>query len=309
MLISGIRQLPPRSGCKKKESQCVRQNATLTLSSSLMSTLGGEQMAPSVLAFCIGCLHTLKRQDGNNVNEPFIGAASIWSLGQALRQKLWPSRWWDSEPPRRKSKGSTVKCTSKRGYWAPIIWARADEGPWSGNLHFLGRGDALEVGYCQARRGSGAATASILQPSHPTESNHRTWVRNEDQHNQTFNEARDVHWKALEAAHLLEQNIERLSQAASRAKSAEFWCAYSCNNSRRRPQGRCPHSPSPLGLKSIWLSWTKRRCPLGRVPQETPRGRWLEKERWRRVISASTHPGARAEALPGSTNTNVGCEG
>ena len=88
-------------------------------SSSLMSTLGGEQMAPNVLAFCRGCLHMLERQDGKNANELFVGATSNRSLGQALKQKLWPSRWWVSEPPGRRYKGSTMKCTSKRGYWDP----------------------------------------------------------------------------------------------------------------------------------------------------------------------------------------------
>ena len=83
-------------------------------------------MAPNILAFCRGCLHMLRRWDGKNTNEPFIGAISNWSLGQVLRQKLWPSGCWDSEPPGRRSKGSTMKCFSKRGYWAPTIWARAD---------------------------------------------------------------------------------------------------------------------------------------------------------------------------------------
>ena len=76
MLISCIRWLPPRSRPEKRESQCGRQNTAWTLSSSLMSTLRGEQMAPNVLVFCRGCLHMLRRWDGKNVNEPFLGAAS-----------------------------------------------------------------------------------------------------------------------------------------------------------------------------------------------------------------------------------------
>ena len=119
MSISGIRWPPPRSGLKKRGSKCKRQNATLTLSSSSMSTPGGEQTAPNILTFCRGCLHLLRRQDGKNMNEPFVRAASDWSLGQKLRWKLQLSRWWDSEPPGRRSKGSTMKCISKRGYWAP----------------------------------------------------------------------------------------------------------------------------------------------------------------------------------------------
>ena len=47
----------------------------------------------------------------------------------------------------------------------------------------------------------------------------------------------------VEAPHLLEQNIERLSWAADRAKSAKCWCPYS--HSRRRPQERHAWSLSP----------------------------------------------------------------
>ena len=154
MLIKGIRWLPPRSGPKKREYQCGRQNATWTLSSSLMSTLGGEQMAPNFLASCRECSHMLKRWDGKNINKPFIRATNNWSLEWALRQKLWLSGRWDSESPGRRSKGSIMKCISKRGYLAPTIWARVDGGPWSGNL-CLGRVDVAEAGYHQAQRGSG----------------------------------------------------------------------------------------------------------------------------------------------------------
>ena len=97
----------------------------------------------------------------------------------------------------------------------------------------------------------GGTAASILLPSCQTKSHHRTQVRYEDPHNQAFNEAREAHQRALEATHLLEQNIERLSLAASRTKSAECQCTYSCSHFRRRPQGRCPQSPSPPGQKSM----------------------------------------------------------
>ena len=53
----------------------------------------------------------------------------------------------------------------------------------------------------------------------------------------------------LEATHLLEQDIERLSWAASRAKHAKCQCTYSCSHSRGRPQGRHAQSPSPHRLK------------------------------------------------------------
>ena len=113
-------------------------------------------MAPNILASCRGCLHMLKRWDGKNMNDPFIGAASSWFRGQTLRQKLQPSRWWDSEPPGRRSKGSTMKCTSKRLLGPPPYgpeWMEALDQ----EICFLGRADMEEAEYRQARRGSGVS--------------------------------------------------------------------------------------------------------------------------------------------------------
>ena len=84
----------------------------------------------------------------------------------------------------------------------------------------------------------GGAAASILWSTCHTKSHHRA-----------INEAREAHHRALEANHLLEQNIERLCQAASRAKSAKCWHTYSHSHSRRRLQGRHTQSPSPPGPK------------------------------------------------------------
>ena len=88
-------------------------------------------------------------------------------------------------------------------------------------------------------------TTGILWPSNQTESPWRTWVRGKDPHNHALAEAREVHQRALEATHLLEQNIERLSQAATRVTSAGCQHSYSHSHSRRQPQGRHLWSPSP----------------------------------------------------------------
>ena len=76
-------------------------------------------------------------------------------------------------------------------------------------------------------------TTGILWPICQTESPWRTWVRDEYPHDHALTEAREVHWKALEAAHLLEQNIERFSWAASRVKSTGCQHSYSHSHSRR----------------------------------------------------------------------------
>ena len=104
---------------KKKEYQYRRQIAAWIPSSFSMSTLGGEQMAHNVLTSCRGCLHIPKRWGGKNKNNSSIEAAGNWSLGRMLRQKHWQSRWWDSRPLGRRTKGYTMRYINKRGYWAP----------------------------------------------------------------------------------------------------------------------------------------------------------------------------------------------
>ena len=95
----------------------------------------------------------------------------------------------------------------------------------------------------------GGTTVSILWPSHKTKSHCWTQVRNEDPHYQPLNKAREAHWRALEATHLLEQDIERLSWAASRAKHAKCWHPYSHSCSRGGPKGCMLSLQGPIGPK------------------------------------------------------------
>ena len=118
----------------------------------------------------------------------------------------------------------------------------------------------------------GGATASILWPNCQTKSHCRTWVRGKDPHDQALNEARETHHRALEATHLLEQNIERLSQAASRVKAAKCWHAYSCSHSRRRPQGRHPWSPAPWAEKACDFLDQEEEMSTGEGPLRDSQG-------------------------------------
>ena len=93
------------------------------------------------------------------------------------------------------------------------------------------------------------ATVPILQPSHQTEFCHQTQGRNEESHDQALSEAREAYQRALEATHLLEQNIKRLSWPANRAKLAKCQCPYSHSHSRGRPQGRHALSQIPHRLR------------------------------------------------------------
>ena len=108
-----------------------------------------------------------------------------------------------------------------------------------GNLHFPGGTDAAQVEKEPERGATG-----ILQPSCQSKSPWRTQVRGKDPHDHPLTEAREAHQRALEAAHLLEQNIERLSWVATRAKSTRCQHSYSHSHSRRQPQGRYLWSPS-----------------------------------------------------------------
>ena len=93
------------------------------------------------------------------------------------------------------------------------------------------------------------ATVLILWPSHQTEFCCQTRGRNEDPHDQALSEARKAYQRAVEAAHPLEWNIERLHWAADRATSAKCQCPYSCSHSRRRCQRRHAQSLSPHRLR------------------------------------------------------------
>ena len=58
---------------------------------------------------------------------------------------------------------------------------------------------------------------------------------------------------------------------------------------RGGPNRGMPSPQAPVVQKSMWPFLTKRRYPPGKIPWESPKGRWLEEEMWRRVLWA-LHP-------------------
>ena len=114
MLTKGIGQPPLRSWHKKRGYLCGRQSDAWTPNSSLMNTLGGEQMAHNVLVSCRGCLPTPRRWDEKNKNKSPVKVTCTWSLGKPLRQKHWPSRWLGLGPQGRRSRGYTMRCINKK---------------------------------------------------------------------------------------------------------------------------------------------------------------------------------------------------
>ena len=196
-----------------------------------------------------------RSQDTKNMNGLSIEAASNWSLGRTLRQKYWPSKWWDSGPPGEEVQGIYNEVYQQKRLLGPPPYG-------SEQMEALDREICASLDeWIQRRQGTTrpeedqrGATMSIIQLSHQAKSHHQTWGRNEDPHDQVLKEAKEAHQRALEAAHLLEQDIERLSWAASRAKCATCWHPYRCSHSKRRPQGRWGLVPKP--------PWAKKTCDL-----------------------------------------------
>ena len=112
-----------------------------------------------------------------------------------------------------------------------------------------------------------------LWPSHQTEFHHQIQERNKDPHDQALSEAREVYQRALEATHVLEWNIERLSWVANRVKSTELWHPYSHSCSRRRSQGRHAWSPSSHRLrKHVTFQDQEEETSSREGPSREPQG-------------------------------------
>ena len=127
----------------------------------------------------------------------------------------------------------------------PTVWARTDGGPWFGNLHFLGWANVAEVGTTRPGEDWGeplwvfaAQPPDQIPTPEPGKEWGPTWPRPSISQGGTSMNIRGTH--------LLEQDIERLSWAASRAKHAKFQCPYSCSCSWGRvPREACPVSKPP----------------------------------------------------------------
>ena len=307
MLINGIRQPLPRSGPKKKEYQCIRQNATWTLEFFLDKYLmwRAEELPMSLHPAEDVCMP--KRWDGKSVNKLFIKAANNQSPRADTEAKTLAVQMVGFRTTREEIQGIYNEVYQQEVTRPPTVWARADGGPWLGNLHFLGRMDVQRWDSTRPEEDLGGATASILQPCCQTESHHWIWVRNEDSHHQALNGAREAHQRALEAIHLLEQNIERLSWQPATQNLPNAGAPIAAAAPGGRPQERHAQSLSPHRLqKHVTFLDQEEETSSGKGPLREHQGRWLEEERWRRVTWASTHLRARDGVLPRNTNNACG---
>ena len=107
----------------------------------------------------------------------------------------------------------------------------------------------------------------------------RMWVGGNDLCNSALAEAREAHWQVLEAAHILEEKIEWLSQSATRIGSTSHWHSHSCGHLRRQPRG-CSrgHTKAPTGEDHAraQLAISHQENQRGRCfPSSTPSRRWV----------------------------------
>ena len=120
-----------------------------------MIILGGKLTAPNSPASCGGCSCMLKWWDRKNTNDPFARAVGSQSLRQMMRWRFLLPGWWGSGLPGRRSGDLHWSVLAEKVTGPPTVWARANGGPWLGNLHFPGRMDAAKVGLCQTRKETG----------------------------------------------------------------------------------------------------------------------------------------------------------
>ena len=121
------------------------------------------------------------------------------------------------------------------------------------------------------------ATVAALCPSHHMRSHSQSQGR-DYQHDKAPWDVREAHWWVLEAVHMLELNIDRLSQEVD---SVQCWWPHSWSCS-------CSHHWVGLWIgmrgpwanidgRDMWPFWNQRRgCPWLRDPTKSPKGVWPE---------------------------------
>ena len=113
------------------------------------------------------------------------------------------------------------------------MWAPAERGSYSGHL-VLTDDPVAKVGDATLQEDQYGAAATTYKPFSQSEGWSHSCERR-SQHNKALHEAREAHKQALEAAHPLELDIERLSQGAWNVQC----------------QCPCSHSDSCLQSKSL----------------------------------------------------------
>ena len=111
------------------------------------------------------------------------------------------------------------------------------------------------------------AGAAILQPSHQTKPHSQTRGR-DNLHTKALQEARAAHQWTLDAVHVLEMNIKRLSQEANSTK-----CKHHHSCSQGRLQGRHVWSLNPHRPKRcVTFCEPEKGTSSDERPQREPKG-------------------------------------
>ena len=128
---------------------------------------------------------------------------------------------------------------TKKVTWPTALWV-----PMEGRGHprhpVLPEELLAKVGALPCWRRTNGGLLQPPQPIYQPESWSRSW-RRDDPHDEALQESREPHQWVLEAAQMLELNIERLSQ---RVESTQYQCPCSCSSSHlwSRSLDRCERS-------------------------------------------------------------------
>ena len=156
-----------------------------------------------------------------------------------------------------------------------------------GNLHFFSRETVAKVEFCPAKGRTRTGSYKHLEVW-ASEFPWRTQVGGNNSCNHALTKAREAHWQALEAAHILEEKIEWLSQSATRMRSTGCQHYHSCAHLRRQSRGCLRgHTKTPTGGHHA-------KVPLAISSQEDPRGRHLQSSsptQWRQQVTFQDQKG------------------
>ena len=138
--------------------------------------------------------------------------------------------------------------------------ARMGAGVRPGHLVLLGGAPPAKGGAAMPEGGQEWGPTRTLM-SHYWDKTPQRRLWDDNSYNHDLAEAREAHWWALAAAHLLEEGIERLSQLATRTWLDDCWHSHSKGHSRRWLRGH---------------QWRHTKILASRDCQKDSRGRWTQ---------------------------------
>ena len=170
---------------------------------------------------------------------------------------------------------------TKKVTWPSALWAPTDGRGHPRHPVFPEEPLAETTRHHHAGGGPMGTVVATPWSSHRPESQSRSWG-SDYPHNEALWKAREAHQWALEATHMLELNIERLTQGV---ESIQHWCPHSCSSSCHQSKSldRCERS----------LSWHRpeRHVTFCDPEVEMPSSKRLYREPWGYLTRAQLERG------------------